>query len=27
MPVQATKFNRRITFCTTAVFFCASYFI
>ena len=27
IPVQATKFNRRITFCTTAVFFCASYFI
>ena len=27
IPVQATKFNRRITFCTTAVKFGASYFI
>ena len=27
IPVQATKFNRRITSCTTAVFFCMHAFI
>jgi Fe-S-cluster containining protein len=27
IPVQATKFNRCITFCNTAVFFCLTYFI